>query len=192
MERAGNCTEPPSSRTRLRATEQTPKTAPGGRQQPAPLRSINVDAKPISLSGPISQVPSSSCASAGADRAPERGRKASRRTRSRPFSDSLPAPPRTVQRVTSSCRTPEQKAPAFRTCPRDEIGPGDRRGRYGWWSSVAVAGGASVRRTAQRPELRSEKKIVPLCGWAPQTWGAFGRKPSGSSGRKRAISRPWR
>ena len=85
---------------------------------------------------------------------------------------------------------------------RHRILPASRRNRSGervtgdgvycWLSSVAVGGGASVRRTAQRPELRSEKKIVPLCGWAPHTWGAFGRKPSGSSGRKRAISRPCR
>ena len=59
-------------------------------------------------------------------------------------------------------------------------------------SSVVVSSGASPRRTAQRPELRSEKKMTPLWGWAPQTCGAFGRNPSGSSGRKRAISRPWR
>ena len=52
------------------------------------------------------------------------------------------------------------------------------------WAYSRVEGERSsegTRRTAHSPLLKSEKKIVPLCGWGPQTNGAFGMNPCGSS-----------
>ena len=63
-------------------------------------------------------------------------------------------------------------------------------GRHQLGSPMLRGVSGSTSRTAQRPELKSVKKMVPLKGCGPQTNGALGLKPSGSAGSKKLISRP--
>ena len=71
---------------------------------------------------------------------------------------------------------------------REEAETGAGRHQFGSPMLRGVSG--STSRTAQRPELKSVKKMVPLNGCGPQTKGALGLKPSGSAGSKKLISRP--